>query len=51
MDPGSVWALPGAFRDAAELLKAGDHSAKFPIGSFPPRSAVRESLAVIGGAR
>jgi hypothetical protein len=25
-----------AFRDAAELLKAGDRSAKFPVGSFPP---------------
>jgi hypothetical protein len=25
-----------AFRDAAELLKAGDRSAKFPAGSFPP---------------
>jgi len=25
-----------AFRDAAEQLKAGDRSAKFPLGSFPP---------------
>ena len=25
-----------AFRDAAELLKAGDRLAKFPVGSFPP---------------
>jgi hypothetical protein len=25
-----------AFRDEAELLRAGDRSAKFPIGSFPP---------------
>jgi hypothetical protein len=25
-----------AFRDAAELLKAGDRMARFPIGSFPP---------------
>ena len=25
-----------AFRDAAEQLKAGDRSARFPIGSFPP---------------
>ena len=25
-----------AFRDAAELLKAGDRSARFPVGSFPP---------------
>ena len=25
-----------AFRDAAELLKSGDRSARFPIGSFPP---------------
>jgi hypothetical protein len=25
-----------AFRDAADLLKQGDRSAKFPIGSFPP---------------
>jgi hypothetical protein len=24
------------FRDAAEQLKAGDRSAKFPLGSFPP---------------
>jgi hypothetical protein len=25
-----------AFRDAAELLKQGDRSARFPVGSFPP---------------
>ncbi|MES1240164.1 MAG: hypothetical protein ABUT39_00955 [Acidobacteriota bacterium] len=25
-----------AFRDAAELLKQGDRSARFPLGSFPP---------------
>jgi hypothetical protein len=25
-----------AFRDAAEQLKAGDRSARFPLGSFPP---------------
>jgi hypothetical protein len=25
-----------AFRDAAEQLKAGDRSARFPTGSFPP---------------
>ncbi len=25
-----------AFRDAADLLKAGDRSARFPLGSFPP---------------
>jgi hypothetical protein len=25
-----------AFRDAAELLKAGDRMASFPKGSFPP---------------
>jgi len=25
-----------AFRDAAEQLKAGDRSAQFPLGSFPP---------------
>ena len=25
-----------AFRDAAELLKSGDRSARFPVGSFPP---------------
>jgi hypothetical protein len=25
-----------AFREAAEQLKAGDRSAKFPEGSFPP---------------
>jgi hypothetical protein len=25
-----------AFRDAAELLKAGDRMARFPMGSFPP---------------
>lgn len=24
------------FRDAAELLKQGNRSARFPIGSFPP---------------
>jgi hypothetical protein len=26
----------GLFRDAAELLKAGDRMARFPMGSFPP---------------
>jgi REP element-mobilizing transposase RayT len=26
-----------AFRDAAEKLKAGDRTASFPLGSFPPR--------------
>jgi hypothetical protein len=25
-----------AFRDAADLLKQGDRSARFPVGSFPP---------------
>lgn len=25
-----------AFRDAAELLKTGDRTARFPLGSFPP---------------
>jgi hypothetical protein len=25
-----------AFREAAEKLKAGDRSARFPLGSFPP---------------
>jgi hypothetical protein len=25
-----------AFREAAEQLRAGDRSAKFPDGSFPP---------------
>jgi hypothetical protein len=25
-----------AFRDAADKLKAGDRTAKFPLGSFPP---------------
>lgn len=25
-----------AFREAAEKLKAGDRSARFPVGSFPP---------------
>jgi hypothetical protein len=25
-----------AFREAAEQLRAGDRSAKFPEGSFPP---------------
>lgn len=36
----ALWEAYGlflaAFRDAAELLKAGDRSARFPIGSFPP---------------
>ena len=26
----------GAFHDAAEKLRAGDHTARFPAGSFPP---------------
>jgi len=30
-------AFVAAFRDAAELLKGGDRSARFPLGSFPPR--------------
>lgn len=25
-----------AFREAAERLKAGDRTARFPVGSFPP---------------
>jgi hypothetical protein len=25
-----------AFRKAADKLKAGDRTAKFPLGSFPP---------------
>ena len=25
-----------AFREAAERLKAGDRTARFPLGSFPP---------------
>ena len=29
-------AFVAAFRDAAELLKAGDRNARFPEGSFPP---------------
>ena len=29
-------AFVAAFREAAERLKAGDRSARFPIGSFPP---------------
>jgi len=29
-------AFVAAFREAAEKLKAGDRSARFPVGSFPP---------------
>lgn len=25
-----------AFREAAELLRSGDRTARFPVGSFPP---------------
>jgi hypothetical protein len=32
-----------AFRDAAAKLKAGDRSARFPIGSFPPAMPFVES--------
>jgi hypothetical protein len=38
-----------AFREAAEKLRAGDHLAKFPVGSFPPGLPfVRGSLSAIG---
>jgi hypothetical protein len=30
------YAFVAAFREAAEKLKAGDRTAVFPIGSFPP---------------
>jgi hypothetical protein len=30
------YAFVAAFREAAEKLKAGDRTAAFPIGSFPP---------------
>ena len=29
-------AFVAAFREAADKLKAGDRTAKFPLGSFPP---------------
>jgi len=32
----SYSAFVAAFREAAEKLKAGDRTAKFPLGSFPP---------------
>ena len=36
----SLWemyaAFVGAFREAAEKWRAGDRTAKFPVGSFPP---------------
>ena len=36
----SLWemyaAFPAAFREAAETWRAGDRTAKFPVGSFPP---------------
>jgi len=37
----TLWEAYGlflaAFREAAEKLRAGDRSAAFPPGSFPPR--------------
>jgi hypothetical protein len=33
---GAYFLFFAAFRDAAEQLKAGDRSARFPMGSFPP---------------
>jgi len=37
----ALWEAYGwfvaAFREAAENLKAGDRTARFPIGSFPPQ--------------
>ena len=39
---GYAWFV-AAFRQAAEKLKAGDRSAAFPIGSFPP------ALPFVGG--
>ena len=29
-------AFVAAFREAADKLKAGDRTARFPLGSFPP---------------
>jgi hypothetical protein len=29
-------AFVAAFREAAEKLKAGDRTVRFPLGSFPP---------------
>ena len=42
---GYAWfvAAAAAFRQAAEKLKAGDRSAAFPTGSFPP------ALPFVGG--
>ncbi|HEX6862055.1 MAG TPA: hypothetical protein VF414_04520 [Thermoanaerobaculia bacterium] len=31
-------AFVAAFREAAEKLKVGDRTARFPLGSFPPGS-------------
>jgi hypothetical protein len=39
---GYAWFV-AAFRQAAEKLKAGDRSAAFPTGSFPP------ALPFVGG--
>jgi hypothetical protein len=33
-----------AFRDSADCLRSGDRTAKFPLGSFPPRPALRQRL-------
>ena len=33
---GAYYTFVAAFRDAAEKLRAGDRSARFPVGSFPP---------------
>jgi len=32
----SYAAFVAAFREAADKLKAGDRTARFPLGSFPP---------------
>jgi hypothetical protein len=33
---GMYYAFLGAFREASERWRAGDRTAAFPIGSFPP---------------
>ena len=53
--PGKAYGLfLAAFRDAAEQLKAGDRSARFPLGIVPAGAAIRESAArhaAVGGRR
>ena len=40
-------AFVAAFREAADRLKAGDRTARFPAGSFPPGVAVRQRLPCV----